>query len=98
MRRVIVDFKKLNKDILNLLVEKFPDGYEDRDIITFKNQFNETIEAVEVRTEDTCYLVKISKRLADTMENWEDDDDNDSTDVEVSSPEPSEEMDEEDDD
>ncbi|RZT00264.1 hypothetical protein [Aquimarina brevivitae] len=98
MRRVIVDYKKLNKDILNMLVEKFPDGYEDRDIITFKNQFNETIEAVEVRTEDTCYLVKISKRLADTMENWDDDDDdNDSSDMEVSSPEPSEEMDEDDD-
>ena len=73
MRRVIVDFKKLNKEILNLLVEKFPDGYADRDIITFKNQHNEAIEAVEVRTDDTCYLVKISKRLADTMQSFDED-------------------------
>ncbi len=72
MKRVIVDYKKLNKNILNLLVEKFPDGYADRDIITFRNQHNEAIEAVEVRTEETIYLVKISKRLADTMESFED--------------------------
>ena len=56
------------------MVEKFPDGYADRDIITFRNQHNETIEAVEVRTEDTIYLVKISKRLADTMQSFEDED------------------------
>lgn len=72
MKRVIVDYKKLNKEILNLLVDKFPDGYADKDIIVFKNHYNETIEAVEVRTEDTIYLVKISKRLADTMESFDD--------------------------
>ncbi|WP_199912737.1 hypothetical protein [Aquimarina aquimarini] len=73
MKRMIVDYKKLNKNILNLLVDKFPDGYSDRDIILFKNQHNEAIEAVEVRTEDTIYLVKISKRLADTMQSFEED-------------------------
>ena len=73
MKRVIVDYKKLNKEILNLLVEKFPDGYDDHDIITFKNQYNEAIEAVEVKTPETIYLVKISKRLADSMESFSDD-------------------------
>jgi DNA-directed RNA polymerase subunit delta len=74
MRRVIVDYKKLNKEILDLLVDKFPYGYEPEDIITFRNAQNEIIEAVEVRTEDSIYLVKVSKRLADTMENFQDDD------------------------
>ncbi|KAA1245664.1 hypothetical protein [Aquimarina sp. RZ0] len=73
MKRVIVDFKKLNKDILNLLVEKFPDGYSDEDIISFKNHHNDMIEAVEVKTEDTIYLVKISERLAGVMQDHEDD-------------------------
>ena len=80
MRRVIVDYKKLNKNILNLLVQKFPDGYADRDIISFRNQYNEAIEAVEVKTDDAIYLVKISKRLADTMESFGDDD-TDSTNI-----------------
>ena len=75
MKRVIVDYRKLNTDILDLLVDKFPYGYETEDIITFRNAQNEVIEAVEVRTEDTIYLVKVSKRLADTMENYEEDDD-----------------------
>lgn len=71
MKRVIVDYKKLNKDILNLLVNKFPDGYADRDIITFRNQHNEAVEAVEVKTNHTIYLVKISKRLADSMQSFD---------------------------
>lgn len=74
MRRVIVDYKKLNNEILDLLVDKFPYGYEQEDITTFRNAQNEVIEAVEVRTEDTIFLVKVSKRLADTMESFQDDD------------------------
>ena len=75
MKRIIVDYAKLTGDILNLLVEKFPDGYDDSDVIRFKNAQNELIEAVEVRTEDTIYLVKVSKKLASRMEKFDEDDD-----------------------
>ncbi len=74
MKRVIVDYAKLTNEILTLLVEKFPEGYDDSDIIRFKNAKNETIEAVEVRTEDTIYLVKVSTKLADRIENFDDED------------------------
>ena len=77
MKRAIVDYKKLTKDILALLVEKYPEGYQDRDVIRFKNAKNETVEALEVRTEDTIYLVKVSTRLASTMERYDEDDDQD---------------------
>lgn len=73
MKRVIVDYAKLTNEILTLLVEKFPEGYDDSNIIRFKNAKNETIEAVEVRTEDTIYLVKVSTKLADRIENFDDD-------------------------
>ncbi|GEM53885.1 DNA primase [Flavobacterium branchiophilum] len=75
MKRVIVDYAKLTNEILNLLVEKFPDGYDDSDIIRFKNHKDETIEAVEVRTEDTIYLVKISTKLSERIINFDDEDD-----------------------
>ncbi|WP_396147268.1 DNA primase [Flavobacterium sp.] len=78
MRRVIVDYAKLTGDILNLLVEKFPEGYDDSDIIRFRNAQNELVEAVEVRTEDTIYLVKVSTKLASRMEKFDEDDDLDS--------------------
>lgn len=74
MKRLIVDYKKLTPEILALLVEKYPDGYGDRDIIVFKNAKNETVEAVEVRNDDTIYLVKVSTRLATRMENYDEDD------------------------
>ena len=74
MKRVIVDYSKLTGEILNLLVEKFPDGYDDSNIVRFKNAKNETIEAVEVRTVDTIFLVKISTKLSDRIINYDEDD------------------------
>ena len=79
LKRVIVDYKKLDNAMLNLLVEKFPDGYDDDDIVTYRNANNEVVECVEVRTEDTAYLVKVSKRLVMAMEDF-DDSDNDNED------------------
>lgn len=76
MIRKIVDYQKLNQELLNLLVEKFPEGYTDKDIIAFRNAKNEHIEAVEIRTEDTIYLVKVGKRLIQAMEDFDDGEDN----------------------
>lgn len=74
MRRIIVDYKKLTPEILSLLVSKYPDGYDDDHIITFRNAKNELVEAVEVRTDDTIYLVKVSARLEVSMANFDEDD------------------------
>ena len=74
MKRIIVDYSKLTNEILNLLVERFPDGYDDSNIIRFRNAHNELIEAVEVRTHDTIYLVKVSTKLASRLEKFEDED------------------------
>ena len=73
MKRVIVDYKKLTPEILNLLVEKFPDGYGIRDIVKFTNHKGKYVEAIEVSAKDTMYLVKISNELVDSMENHEED-------------------------
>jgi DNA-directed RNA polymerase subunit delta len=74
MRRIIVDYSKLTNEILTLLVEKFPDGYDDSNIIRFRNAHNELIEAVEVRTDDTIYLVKVSTKLASRLEKFDEED------------------------
>lgn len=73
MKRIIVDYKKLTPEVLNLLTEKYPDGYGDDDIITFDNHRNETIEAIEVKTSDAIYLVKVSSKLHYTMTNFDSD-------------------------
>jgi len=71
LNRIIVDYKKLTPEILDLLVKKFPDGYGIRDIIKFTNHKGKYIEAVEVSTNDAIYLVKISDELVDSMESHE---------------------------
>lgn len=74
MKRVIVDFKKLTPEILSMLVEKYPDGYDDDAVISFRNAANELVEAVEVRTDETIYLVKVSSKLENSMANFDEDD------------------------
>ncbi|MFT5022151.1 MAG: hypothetical protein ACJA1V_000777 [Flavobacteriaceae bacterium] len=74
LKRVIVDFKKLTPEVLKLLVERYPDGYDDLNVISFKNASGETIEAVEVSTQETKYLVKISAKLEKTMANYDEED------------------------
>ena len=88
LKRFILYFKKLTPEVLKLLVEKYPDGYEDKDIISFRNAQGENIDAVEVVTPEIKYLVKISVRLVESMENFDEDDyddikDDDDLDVEV---------------
>ena len=71
MRRVIVDYKRLDREIAALLIDLYPHGYGDDDIIVLKKPNGDLIEAVEVRTDDTIYLVKISKSLANFISNFE---------------------------
>lgn len=74
MKRILIQYKKLTPDILDLLVKKYPDGYNDSDIVTFRNAKNELIEAVEVKTDDTIYLVKVSEKLEQRMDTFLDED------------------------
>lgn len=72
MKRLLVDYKKLDHEVASLLIESYPYGYGDEDIITFKNMHGEIVEAVEIKTEDTIYLVKISKSLSNFIANFDD--------------------------
>ncbi|MBC7000150.1 hypothetical protein [Cytophaga sp. FL35] len=71
MLRKLIDYKKLDHALAALLIESYPDGYGDDDIIIFKNLKGETVEAVELRTSDTIYLVKISKSLSEFIANFD---------------------------
>lgn len=72
MKRIIVGFEKLTPNILNLFIDRFPDGYGDNDIIEFKNSTGETIQAVEVKSTDTVYLIKIGKKMNQIIQEFED--------------------------
>ncbi|MDC6388600.1 hypothetical protein PP182_07890 [Maribacter sp. PR1] len=72
MTRRLIDYKKLDHSLATLLIETYPYGYGDEDIITFKNIHGDIVEAVELRTAETLYLVKISKSLSNFIANFED--------------------------
>ncbi|MDP2527417.1 hypothetical protein [Maribacter dokdonensis] len=71
MTRRLIDYRKLDHNLAALLVETYPYGYGDEDIITFKNINGDYVEAVELKTTDTLYLVKISKSLSNFIANFE---------------------------
>ncbi|GLU45095.1 hypothetical protein [Allomuricauda sp. NBRC 101325] len=71
MKRILIDYKKLDHKAASALIDSYPDGYGDDDIIIFKKPNGEIIEAVEVRTDDTVYLVKISKSLSNFIANFD---------------------------
>jgi hypothetical protein len=71
MLRRLIDYKKLDHELANLLIDTYPHGYGDEDIIDFKNQHGDIVEAVALRTPNTLYLVKISKSLSNFITNFE---------------------------
>lgn len=75
-KRVIVDYKNVTQEVLQLLTDEYPDGF-DGETIYFTNAKGERVEAVPLETEDTKYLVKISAQLVTKFEAFQDDDDDD---------------------
>lgn len=71
MKRVLIDYKKLNHKTVEALIEAYPYGYGDEDIITLQKSNGDIIEAVEVKTEDAVYMVKIGKNFSRFMSHSE---------------------------
>jgi len=84
-RFVIKDYKSMTPDLMALLVETYPDGFE-YDTEYFTNSKGERVEAVPLETENTKYLIKVSTTLVQKFEAYEDDEyvdtDSDSDDFE----------------
>ena len=75
MKKIIVDYNKITKEILDLLVTTYPNGYNIIDIISFRDKKMNLIDAVQIQNDDAIYLVKVSNQLTDTMEDYDSKDD-----------------------
>ena len=53
MTRRLIDYRKLDHQLAALLIETYPYGYGDEDIISFKNIQGDYVEAVQLKTVDT---------------------------------------------
>ena len=77
------------KDTTYVICNGFKRDQYIKNIISFKNARGETIKAIEVKTLTTNYLIKISIKLQEAMEEYSDDEDffQDNEDFEVNLPE-----------
>lgn len=73
-KRVIVDYKNITPEILDLFTDRYPYGYEDEDVIKFKNAKGDMIKAVPFETSDTKYLIKVSVEMDARIEAYLDED------------------------
>ncbi|NVK27087.1 MAG: hypothetical protein HWE14_03530 [Flavobacteriia bacterium] len=94
-KRIIVDYKNINPELMEILTDIYPNGYEDYedDIITYQNAKGETVKAIPLETDDTKYLFKISSELKQKVEDYIEDmeDDSDESSDETDVPEESDE-------
>ena len=70
MKRIIIDYRKLTQELAAALLQHYPQGYVDEDLLTFKNARGEWIEAVELPTPEALYLVKIGQDLNRLMSDF----------------------------
>jgi hypothetical protein len=70
MKRVIKDYKSMGLDLLQLLLKSFPDGIYEEDLISFTTPKGKTIHAVEIKTEDTIYLIKVDQELQSAVDSF----------------------------
>jgi len=68
MKRIIKDYKNITPELLNILNDKYPEGIDEDDLISFTNHLGEIVKAVEIRYEEDIYLIKVSRQLTAKMD------------------------------
>lgn len=61
-KRIVVSYKNLPKDVLQLVHEKYPKGYSDY-IIKVDKGNGDFFHAFMLETEDTSYLIKVDVKV-----------------------------------
>jgi len=77
MRRIIKTYETCSDELLGMIAEKFPDGIKPRHLHNLTTIKGERIKVVEIKTEDTMYLIKFSEKLEEAIDNLDIDDDED---------------------
>ncbi|PXX95737.1 hypothetical protein DF185_21840 [Marinifilum breve] len=70
MKRVIKDYKSIGMDLLQLLIKSYPDGIYEEDLIKITKPDGKKINVVELRTDDTIYLIKMDREMQSQMDSF----------------------------
>ena len=72
MKRVIVDYANSHSELLSRIDELYAPSYQFDKLITFKSSDGKTKKCIEIKLNDTIYLVKMDRFL-----DFDDDENND---------------------
>lgn len=62
-QRLIIDYKNITAEQLQILTDKYPEGFDPDDMIVYKNSEGKTVRTIPLETATTKYLFKISVEL-----------------------------------
>jgi hypothetical protein len=71
--RLIIDYNNITPELLAILTDKYPEGFDPEVMITYTNAKGELVRAIPLETEDTKYLFKISVALQNKVDRYLDD-------------------------
>ena len=69
-KRVIIDYNNITPELLALLLDKHPEGFDPGVMITYTNSKGELVRSVPLETHDTKYLFKISVELQNRVDRY----------------------------
>lgn len=78
------DYRSITDKHMRLIKEQYPSGFSDSDLVTLKTSDGVYFDALEVRTDDTMYIVRVNHDLLEAIDQFEDRDFSDELDPPVS--------------
>lgn len=73
MKTIFIEKTTLTREIIKLLIKKYPHGYNYSDVISWKHQEDKYVKIIQVDNGEIRYNIKIGQYLDDLMEKFNDD-------------------------
>jgi hypothetical protein len=71
MKRIIKDYRTITDGHMMLIKSQYPGGFEDSDLIALKTSDGGYFDALEVRTNEAIFLIKVNHDLLERIEEFE---------------------------
>ncbi|MGL4907910.1 MAG: hypothetical protein ACRC3G_01080 [Bacteroidales bacterium] len=72
LRRLVVSYKNLTPELLDLLKQKYPQGWNDH-VMKINKSATDFFYAVMLETPDTSYLIKVDVKIDSTVKDDDED-------------------------
>ena len=68
------DYRSITDDHMRMIKTQYPHGFSDSDLVTLKRSDGSYFDALELRSEDAVYLVKVNHNLLEAIDLFEEGD------------------------